>query len=214
MKKQVSTMGRKKTPRETSESQQQLMAAALDVIAEKGIDGATARGIADVAKVNQSLIFYYFGSVTALVIEAVSTMSARRFAVYEESLQSLDTLPDVAQKMFEVFIEDRKNCSFMVLSQFVTGAQRNKEIAAAVEKVFNPWIALTHDTLTKVFNNANLPYEVTYDDISLALMSLFMGVQFMESIPAYEGKMGALIEKFPAVTPLFAMLPLLMGAQK
>lgn len=190
------------------------MKAALDVITVKGIEGATARAIADSAGVNQSLVFYYFGSVTGLIITAVSEMSARRFTLYQETMRSVETLPDATMKLFEVFVEDRKTCSFMILSQFVAGAQNDPEIAEAVEKVFSPWIELTHESLVRVLGNADLPNNLTYDDISMALMSLFMGVQYMASIPAYEDQVETMVEKIPSMAPLLGVLPMLMGALK
>lgn len=208
----VIAMGRKKTTRDNSATQQHLMKAALDLISDKGIDGATARAIADKAGVNQSLVFYYFGSVTGLVIAAVSDMSARRFTTYQESLAGVDTIAEATTKLFDVFVDDRKSCSFMILSQFVAGAQNNDEIAAAVEQVFTPWITLTHDTLVRVLSNAKLPNDISYDDVSMALMSLFMGVQFMASIPAYENRVEELIEKIPSMAPMFSLAPMLMGS--
>ncbi len=204
-------MGRNKTTRDNSATQQQLMKAALDVITEKGIDGATARAIADSAGVNQSLVFYYFGSVTGLIIAAVSDMSARRFTLYKEQLADVENMADASIKLYEVFVEDRKTCSFMILSQFVAAAQNDEDIAQAVEKVFDPWIELTHHSLVRILGNANLPNDLTYDDVAMGLMSLFMGVQYMSSIPAYETKMEELVGKIPTMGPLFALLPMLMG---
>jgi len=96
-------MGRKKASRDESEAQQQLMKATLDVIKEKGIDGATARAIADVAGLNQSLIFYYFGSVTGLIIESVRDMSATRRILYTDALAKSANLQEAATKVFDIF---------------------------------------------------------------------------------------------------------------
>lgn len=204
-------MARTKTPREASETQQQLLKATLDVIADKGIEGATARAIADEAGVNQALVFYHFESVTGLVIAAVAEMSARRHRLYTDVLSHVNDMATAVEKLFEVFIADRSSSSFLVLSQFVGAAKNNPDIAQAVEQIFTPWITLTHDTVTRVLSNAGLPYDLTYDDISMGLMSLFMGIQFMAVIPAYEDTMNELIEKIPNLAPIFAMLPLLAG---
>ena len=206
-------MGRKKASRDESEAQQQLIQSAIDVIKEKGIEGATARSIADKAGLNQSLIFYYFGSVNGLVIESVRDMSAKRRAIYTEVLAKSTTLPDAATKVFNVFKEDRKACSFVVLSQFVVSASNNEEIAKSLEEIYNPWLDLIEHELKRLLNNGNLPNEITYKDAAMSLMALFMGIQFMAGIDTYEKQVEDLIEKVPNLANLLALLPMLMGKQ-
>ena len=199
-------MGRKKTTRETSETQQQLMAAALEVMGTKGMEGATARAIADQAGVNQSLIFYHFGSVTQLLIAAVNDMSDTRFAVYEIALAKATTIDDLLKITFEVFEEDRHGPSYVVLSQMVSGAQNVAEIATALEPLFEKFIALTKTSLQRILGDIELPVGLTFDDIAIGIISLFLGVRLIGSIPKYDNNVDSLLKKVQNSGPLINLM--------
>ena len=199
-------MGRKKTTRETSETQQQLMAAALEVMGTKGMEGATARAIADQAGVNQSLIFYHFGSVTQLLIAAVNDMSDTRFAVYEIALSKATTIDDLLKITFEVFEEDRHGPSYVVLSQMVSGAQNVAEIATALEPLFEKFIALTKTSLQRILGDIELPVGLTFDDIAIGIISLFLGVRLIGSIPKYDNNVDSLLKKVQNAGPLINLM--------
>ncbi len=207
-------MGRKKTPQEENETQQHLIQATLDVIAEKGIDAATARAIADRAGVNQALVFYYFGSVTNLVVQAVTQMSGTRYELYKSQLGKCETLQELATTFFQIFEEDREDCSFQVLSQFVSGARNNEEIASAVDTVFTSWVLLTQDCLERTLGEISLPNDLDITDISIALVSMLLGVQFLASIPGYEQKVGDSLEKMKQSSALLGLLPMLLQSFK
>ena len=62
---------RKKFKRESAEARKEaLIAAALDLVAEQGVRGATVRGIAERANVTQGLIRHYFSSKEELISAA------------------------------------------------------------------------------------------------------------------------------------------------
>lgn len=62
---------RKKFRRESAEARQEaLILATLDLVAEKGVRGATVRGIAERADVTQGLIRHYFSSREELILAA------------------------------------------------------------------------------------------------------------------------------------------------
>ncbi|MCX4164701.1 MULTISPECIES: TetR/AcrR family transcriptional regulator [Paraburkholderia] len=65
-----------------------LLEAAIDVIAEKGIDGATHRAIAARAEMPLSTTSYFFASIDELVAEAMRTVATRLIAQVE------DLIPD------------------------------------------------------------------------------------------------------------------------
>lgn len=64
--KEAAHYHRSKTPIETSARALQILAAADELLAERGPDHVSMRDIAERAGVNKALIFYYFGSRTQL----------------------------------------------------------------------------------------------------------------------------------------------------
>ncbi len=206
-------MGRKKTTIETGETQRQLMDAALEVVGTKGIEGATARAIANVAGVNQSLIFYHFGSVTQLLIEAINSLNESRFKVYEAALSQAKTVEDLLAVTFEIFEEDRHGTSYVVLSQMVAGAKNIPEIATALEPLFEKFLELIKRSLTQVLGDVELPANITYDDVAIGIISLFLGVRLIGSVPKYDGQVDSLIEKVKSAAPFLNLMLTMLSIQ-
>ena len=202
-------MGRKKTTIETGATQQQLMVAALEIVGTKGIEGATARAIAGEAGVNQSLIFYHFGSVTQLLIAAINSLNESRFDAYESALEKTKTVEDLLAVTFEVFEEDRHGPSYIVLSQMVAGAQNVPEIATALEPLFEKFISLTKKSLVQV-----LPADISYDDVAIGVISLFLGVRLIGSVPKYDGQVDSLLEKVKNAAPFLNLMLAMLSIQK
>ena len=71
--------------RNASQTRAKIAAAAVQVFAERGYEGATTRQIAAAAGVNQGLITYYFQSKERLWKEAVSGMFGEARAMLEEA---------------------------------------------------------------------------------------------------------------------------------
>jgi len=207
-------MGRKKTTIETGETQQQLMAATLEVVGTKGIEAATARAIANIAGVNQSLIFYHFGSVTQLLIASINSLNESRFEAYETALAQTKTVEDLLAVTFEVFEEDRHGPSYIVLSQMVAGAKNVPEIATALEPLFERFISLTKKSLTQVLGDVDLPAEITYDDVAIGIISLFLGVRLIGSVPKYDGQVDSLLEKVKNAAPFLNLILTMISIQK
>jgi len=207
-------MGRKKTTIETGETQQQLMSAALEVVGTKGIEAATARAIANIAGVNQSLIFYHFGSVTQLLIASVNSLNETRFQAYESALSQVKTVEELLGVTFEVFEEDRHGPSYIVLSQMVAGAKNVPEFATALEPLFEKFISLTKKSLTQVLGDVSLPAEITYDDVAIGIISLFLGVRLIGSVPKYDGQVDSLLEKVKNAAPFLNLILTMISIQK
>ncbi|MET9350381.1 TetR/AcrR family transcriptional regulator [Streptomyces termitum] len=83
--------------RDAAATRRRLLDAARDLFAERGYEGATVRGIAERAGVNQALLFRYFGSKQGLLAEAVAEDGLERVRVtppeelFETALRSMLT---------------------------------------------------------------------------------------------------------------------------
>jgi AcrR family transcriptional regulator len=65
--------------RQNSDSRQALLIAARTVFAEKGLDGATVKDLSDEARVNVSLVSYYFGGKEGLYRECLVNFAEERW---------------------------------------------------------------------------------------------------------------------------------------
>src|SRR5664279_4478058 len=84
-------------------TRQALVAAAIDALKEDGYSGASARGIAQRAGINQGLVFYHFGSVANLLLAALDAVSDERFRIYGTEVAEVSSpsqLVDTAEGIF------------------------------------------------------------------------------------------------------------------
>src|SRR6478736_2500735 len=73
----------------THATRRALVDAAIESLRHDGFAGASARTIAARAGVNQSLVFYHFGSVAELLLAALDEVSARRLARYSATVDGV-----------------------------------------------------------------------------------------------------------------------------
>lgn len=66
-----------------------MLDAALDLLAERGEDGVTLRGVTDAAAANVSAVSYHFGSLQALCDAAVEHALERYLEAQEEAVSAL-----------------------------------------------------------------------------------------------------------------------------
>src|SRR6478609_6648316 len=76
-----------------------LMDAALDLLAERGEDGVTLRGVTDAAEANVAAVSYHFGSLKSLCDSAIEHAVERYLDAQEEAVAALapeSTLEELA----------------------------------------------------------------------------------------------------------------------
>jgi AcrR family transcriptional regulator len=86
--------GAPRRPRDSAATRRALVVAARQLFAEHGYDATTVRAVADLAGVNQALLFRYFGNKRGLFDEAVQTEAVRLLAGPPQDLleRSLDAM--------------------------------------------------------------------------------------------------------------------------
>src|SRR3954447_22213170 len=106
----------------------QILRAAFDTLEDKGFAAATSRAVAERGGFNQALIFYYFGSMDALLLEALDWTNERRLEKYRAELaetQSVDQVMAVIRRLYE---EDRESGHITVVSQMIAGSVVRPEL--------------------------------------------------------------------------------------
>src|SRR3954447_9194018 len=77
-----------------SSTRDHIVETTLQALAEDGFAGATSRAIARRGKFNQALVYYYFGSLDALLLAALDRTSAERLARYRAAVETAATLEE------------------------------------------------------------------------------------------------------------------------
>ena len=81
----------------TKPTAQGIVDAAVATVRAEGFAGATSRAIARRGGFNQALIFYYFGSLDAHLVEALARTSELRLERYREALADVTTVEQLLQ---------------------------------------------------------------------------------------------------------------------
>ncbi len=150
-----------------------LLAAVLEVVAEKGLRGATYRSVAAKAGVNHALVTHHFGSMEGL-LAATMEWSVQR-SIDETGLSGIadfdgtfaDTLiatvsaePELQLFQFEMILESR----------------RNPQIRAMVERLYANYVSTVEEALTRrgldTRNEASLAIFAALDGLMLQFLTI------------------------------------------
>src|SRR5207244_5114441 len=152
-------------------TRQQIVDAALETLKTAGFAGATSRAIARLGAFNQSLIFYHFGSVDALLLAALDKTSADRLARYERAGHDATTIEALISVLRGLYREDRDSGHITVVSQMIAGSVARPELAPAVVERMQPWIELCERALRKLRDELAVPELVPIQAVAYAIVT-------------------------------------------
>ena len=122
-------MVKKKERPSGPERREQIIQAAISIMAEQGLQGTTTRRIAEKVGISEPALYKYFPGKKALLLEALGEVGNRFFQTLTRAGDEKDSVPDRIFKMcasFYGFVMDHPEES-MLLFEAVTGA-RDPEI--------------------------------------------------------------------------------------
>jgi AcrR family transcriptional regulator len=180
--------------------------AALAVLHEDGILGASARAIARRGGFNQALIFYHFSSVHELLLAAVDQLSARRCERYERRLAQVSTLRELVVVAGELHAEDLEDGHITVLSQMLAAAATNPDLRQPMADRFQPWIDIVERAVVRVLDGTPYAGLLPVADLALAITGEFIGIELLLNLSDDEALAG------PRVFRTFEMLATVLEA--
>src|SRR3982751_3992747 len=110
------------------DTKQQILEAAFETLREDGFAAATSRAVARRGGFNQALVFYYFGSMDALLLAALDWTNEQRLAAYRETRRDAQTIEDVLAAAARLFDEDLASGHITVVSQMIAGSVGRPEL--------------------------------------------------------------------------------------
>lgn len=176
-------------------SREALVAAAVETLQEDGFSGASARAIAARAGCAQGLVFYHFGSVTALLLAALDAVSAERSTRYRDAMAAATSAADLVRVGCAIFDEDLEAGHAAVLVQLIAGASSTPGLGPAVTERIAPWHALTQQTVAQVLDGSGLGSLLGTDELAHALVALFLGLELLSGLDGDRTHAHALFER-------------------
>ncbi len=184
-----------------NDTKQRLLDGALQTLRDKGIAGISARTIAAATGVNQGLIFYHFGSVDQLIIEACRTSTAERIQPYRERFAEATSLRELLAVGRELHAAEQAAGNVTVLAQVLAGAQQSKAFAEAGRDALQLWIDEIEAVLDRLMQKS--PIEVVVDKPGLArgVAAAFIGIELYDGVdPAGAESALAALEQLSVLT--------------
>ncbi|WP_428957013.1 TetR/AcrR family transcriptional regulator [Streptomyces sp. cg35] len=124
--------------------------AALDVIAEHGVTGATHRRIAEAAGVPLGSMTYYFGGMQDLLIEAFTRLAESMSARYHEQLRAADTVTEARAAVVEIICGPQHGSrrELILCYELYAFASRNPALLGVIRS----WLNASRTSLSRHFD--------------------------------------------------------------
>lgn len=199
------------TMAESSDTKTRIMDAAIETLKEEGITGASARAIAQRGDFNQALIFYHFGSVNNLLIQAALRNSQAQVTKYREEASGINSLVDLVELARKLHNDDLQAGSVAVVTQMMAAAANEPEMAQAMLDAFDRWIGVVEDGLGDALVGSPLAGMLPKREAAYAISAMFLGIQLMSRLDPERSEADALFQMMENMASMLSGLFPAMG---
>jgi AcrR family transcriptional regulator len=168
--------------REASATRQRLVESAFEILRDDGFAKASARAIAARGEFNSALIFYYFDSVTDLLVEALAESSKTQLERYERALGRVSTVTELVRASEGLLRDDFDSGHVKVLTELVSASAGDPELRAKVLAQIQPWMVFAEETLERVLAPSGVTFLVPPEQVAFAVLALFLGMELLTGV--------------------------------
>jgi AcrR family transcriptional regulator len=196
---------------DTRSTRERIVDAAYETLATDGIVNTSARSIAARGGFNQALIFYHFGSVDALLVEAAKQGSARRVEAFRAGSGETSGLNDLVGLATRLHHEDSQTDAVRVLVQMMAAAMSNPEMGSAVLDGFEGWIGFVEEAVASAVAGSPLESVLPVRQVAYAISAMFLGIELIDGLDSERsesdevfvalGEFGRLVESLGDAIP-------------
>jgi AcrR family transcriptional regulator len=187
-----------------------LLTAAAESLREDGIAGLSARAIASRAGVNQALVFYHFGTLTELVVEAVRQAVAESAGFYRDQLASVRSLTELLALGRELHQRERDLGNVAMMAQLMSGAQQDPALAEVARYAMRLWSAEIEIVVRRVVDGSPVAQLADPVGLARAISAGFIGLELYEGVDPDGGttaldaleRLGVLVDVMNDLGPL------------
>jgi AcrR family transcriptional regulator len=165
-----------------SDTRARLIAAAEATVREDGVAAASARTIASRAGVNQALVFYHFGTVSALVEAACRQAVDEAAGHYRRQFADVTTVAGLLEVGRELNRRERETGNVALMAQLMSGAAQDPVLATASRYAMAVWAGELEPVLARLLVGSPLAELVDVAGLTRAVSASFIGLQLYEDV--------------------------------
>jgi AcrR family transcriptional regulator len=173
-------------------TRERIIEAALDTLREEGFGRTTARAIARRGGFNQALIFYHFGTVPKLLLEAFRATSEEQVARYRAAAAEVSSLSDLVSIAQRLHKDDMESGSITAITQLMAAASDPEESRAVLDR-FEEWISLVQDALGRAVTGSRAEVVPTRE-AAYAISAMFLGIELLSRLDPERSEADAVLE--------------------
>jgi AcrR family transcriptional regulator len=194
-------------PKDPTQTRSALIDAARKTLQSEGFAGTTARAIASRAGVNQALVFYHFGGVDPLLLEALDASAAERLARYTDAMAGAPTPAAKVDAARALYREDVENGHVTVIAELLAASLARPELQGPLLERMQPWLDLVRTTLTAVAGETPLASIVDVGDVgdvASAVVALYLGLNLLSRLDPTSAQADSLFDLMERLAPLLS----------
>ena len=177
--------------------------AVLATLAAEGFAGASARSIARTGGFNQALIYYHFGSIENLMVDALQEFSERRLERYREALAPVGSVAELIGALADLYEQDVASGRVAAVQEIVAGASSSAELRRRVAELVDPWTAFAGEVVRRLVGGTALDPLIPLEEAAYALVALYFGVETLAHLDPDRSRASALFEAGSRLAPIF-----------
>lgn len=178
----------------SAETRERLVTAATTLLARDGFAAATARGIGAEADCNPALVFYHYGSLNELLLEALDASNEQSLSRYRDALAGADSVRDLIAVVRDLYPEDHRSGHITLMAQLVAGGIVDRDLGRQVSRRVQPWLELTRDALHQALP-VPLRRRFPSDDVSYLIVAAALGAELLATLADDHGRNRATLQR-------------------
>lgn len=196
-----------KVSRRGSATRERIIEAALDTLRDEGFAGTTARAIAQRGGFNQALIFYHFGSVPGLLLEAFRSSSEAQVARYREAAAGVSSLSDLVEIARRLHAEDLQTGAITSATQLMAAAAADPDVGRTILERFEAWIRIVQEALQRATRDHPLAGVIPVREAAYTISAMFLGIELMSRLDPKRSEAEAVFDMMEGIARLIEGVP-------
>lgn len=180
----------------TSDTRERLLGATIALLAGPGMAVVSARAVAAHADVNQSLVFYHFGSVAGLVAAATLRSTEAAVQVFGPAIRGARSFSELLRVGRRLHTEASAQGSVRVMAQMLAAGQADPVHAESARSCLSLWFALVEGAVVRLLADSPVRDLVDPAGLARAVGASFIGLELYDGVDptGAEGALDALVQ--------------------